>query len=167
METQVRKRVISRIVEEEVESLIFISKDGTIFDNEVDCLKYEEEINFNDYFKTQYSLEYVDIKEYGLNFGQTTFCHLVYVNKINDEVINDFIKFYKLEDYPDDLIKMKEGWSFIALINDVNLWVFNKTDRIFMIEPLIDVVKGKRREVNLLNYLLKKKENEKIRRNKK
>lgn len=167
METQVRKSIVLRTIEEEVDVLIFISKDGTLFDNEVECLKYEEEINFNDYFKAQYSLEYIEPREYGLNFGYTSFCHLVYVIKINDDVINDFIRFYKLEDHPDDLIKMKQGWSFIALVNDVNLWVFDKTDRVFIVEPLKEVVKEKRREVNLLNVLLKKKENEKTGRSKK
>ena len=164
METILRKSVILKTIEEEILTYVYIDKNGTVFDDEAECLKSEEEIDFNEYFKSQYLLEYIDPMEYGLNLGHTTFCHLVYVGKINDKVIDDFINFYKLVDYPGDLIKIKQGWSIIALVNDVSLWVFGNTDRLFIVQQIEDILKRKNEEINLLGLLIKKKENEKNRR---
>lgn len=164
MKKEIRKIIVSKIVEEEVDSSIYISEDGTIFDNEIECLKYEDNINFIEYFKNKYLLENIEPEEYGLNFGSTSFCHLVHVNKITDDIINDFIKFYKLEDQPNDLIKLKQGWSFIALIFNDPWYDIND---IFIIEPVADIIKNKRNQINKLNILIKRKENEKSRGRKK
>lgn len=151
-------RIIIKTIEEEVEIDIFVSKDGTIFDTEKECLDQEEYLDFLSYFENQYKIKTIDPNEYGLNFGHTTYCHLVYVEKLNDLVIDDFIRYYKLEDYPEDIIKFKDGWSFVALVSDVNLWIFDKTDRVFMMESLKEMMEIKKNELNLLNELYEKNE---------
>jgi len=153
MEKVTTRRTIIKTVEEEVEMDIFISKDGTIFDTEEEALKQDEQIDFIEYFNKKYKLVEVDPQEYGLNFGHPSFCHLVYVKKLTDKIIDEFIRFYNLEDHPDDLIKIKEGWSFVALVSDVNLWVFDQTDRMFIVEKLDDIIKNKKSELELLSKL--------------
>ena len=154
MEKITTRRTIIKTVEEEVEMDIFVAKDGTIFDNEDECLKHDEGIDFVSYFEKKYKLKNIDPQEYGLNLGQTTYCHLVHVKKITDKNIDEFIRYYKLEDHPDDIIKIKEGWSFVALRSDVNLWVFDKTDRLFTILPLDEIVEIKKNELTLLTELV-------------
>ena len=154
MEKITTRRTIIKTVEEEVEMDIYMSKDGTIFDNEEECLEHDENIDFVSYFETNYMLKSIDTEEYGLNFGHATFCHLVYIEKINDAIIDDFVRYYKLEDHPEDIIQIKEGWSFVALVSDVNLWVFDKTDRMFFIESIDEIINNKKREINLLTELI-------------
>lgn len=154
MEKQTVRRTIVRTIEEEVDLEIFVSKDGTIFDNEEECQKHEEEINFTEYFEKKYNVQSIDPFEYGLNLGHTNYCHLVWIEKINDKIIDEFVKYYKLEDHPDDIIKIKEGWSFVALVSDVNLWVFDKTDRLFTVLPLTEAISNKRKELKLLTKLV-------------
>jgi len=154
MEKIKTKRTIVKTIEEEVEMDFFMSKDGTLFDSEEEALKHESDIDFLTYFNDEYKLKNIDSFEYGLNFGHTTYCHLVYIEKITDKVIDDFVKFYELKDHPDDIIKLKEGWSFVALVSDVNLWVFNKTDRNFIVAPLKEMMEIKKKEINLLSKLM-------------
>jgi hypothetical protein len=153
MEKVLTTRTIVKTVEEDVEMELFISTDGTIFDIEEDCLKHDEQLEFLSYFEKKYRLKNIDPQEYGINVGHTVYCHLVYVKKINDKNIDEFIRYYKLKDHPDDIIKIKEGWSFVALRSDVNLWVFDKTDRMFTILPLEEVIENKKRELTLLTEL--------------
>lgn len=154
MEKLVSLRTIIKTIEEQIETEVFISKDGTIFDKEEDCLLHEEKLNFLSYFEKKYKVNKVDPINYGLNLGETIYCDLVFIKKINNKVIDEFIKYYKLEDHPEDLIKLKEGWSFIALRSDVNLWVFNKTDRLFTINTVEEIIKNKKNELNLLINIL-------------
>jgi hypothetical protein len=154
MEKIKTRRTIVKTIEEEVDLELYVSKDGTIFDTEGEALRHENDIDFLTYFNEEYKLKNIDPFEYGLNFGHTTYCHLVYVKKINDKVIDDFIRFYELNDHPDDIIKLKEGWSFVALTSDVNLWVFDKTDRVFIIMPLQKMKEIKKKELNLLTNLI-------------
>jgi hypothetical protein len=156
METIIKKKKIIKTIEEEIETQMFVSKDGTIFDNEVECLQYEQEVDFNSYFVAHYSLENIDPQKYELNIGYTTFCHLINIKKIDDSTINDFIKFYKLEDYPSDIMKIKEGWSFIALVDDISLWVMNDSNRKFIVESLEDIIHEKQAKINLLKELSNK-----------
>jgi len=154
MEKITTRRVIVKTIEEEVEMDIFVSKDGTIFDTEEECLKHDEQLDFLSYFEKKYKLRHIDPEEYGLNFGHTTYCHLVHIKKLSDKIIDEFIRYYELKDYPDDIIKIKEGWSFVAHVSDVNLWVFDKTDRMFTVELLDDIIKIKKRELTLLTELV-------------
>ena len=154
MERITTRRTIVKTIEEEVEMDIFVSKNGTVFDTEEECLKDDERIDFIDYFHKKFKLKEIDPEQYGLTFGHTNFCHLVYIKKISDKIIDEFVRFYKLEDHPDDIIKLKEGWSFIALVSDVNLWVFDQTDRMFFVESLDDMLKIKKNELKLLNELV-------------
>lgn len=153
MEKITTRRNIIKTIEEEVEMDVFVSKDGTVFDTENECTRHEDELDFLTYFNDKYKLREIDIEEYGLNFGHPSFCHLVYIKKINDEVINDFMRFYELKDHPDDIIKLKDGWSFVAIVSDVNLWIFDKSDRLFIIENLETMINNKRKELNLLTKL--------------
>lgn len=154
MEKITTRRPIIKTIEEIVEMDIYVSNDGTVFDVEEDCLKHDEHLDFVSSFTDTYGLKTIDPQEYGLNFGHTTYCHLVYIEKMNDGVIDDFIRYYKLEDHPDDIIKMKEGWSFVALVSDVNLWVFDKTDRLFIIESLNDMIELKHKELDSMLSLV-------------
>ena len=154
MEKILTTRTIVKTIEEEVELEIYVAKDGIIFDTEEECLKHDEEIDFVSYFEKKYKLKNIDPQEYGLNFGHTTYCHLVLIKNLSDKIIDEFIKYYKLEDHPDDIIKLKEGWSFVALRSDVNLWVFDQTDRMFTIVPLDDMIKVKKNELKLLTELV-------------
>jgi hypothetical protein len=154
MEKVVSKRKIIKTVEEEVEMEIYISKDGTVFDIEEECVEHERQLDFLTYFNTKYKVKTIDIQEYGLNFGHPLFCHLVYVKKISDKVIDDFIEFYELKDHPEDISKIKEGWSFVALVSDVNQWIFNQSDREFIVENLDDIKNLKKKELTLLEQLV-------------
>lgn len=154
MKKEIVRRNVVRTIEEEVELEIYISKDGTIFDNEDECTKHEEELNFTEYFENKYKVKSIDPFEYGLNLGHTNYCHLVWIKKISNEIIDEFVRYYKLEDHPDDIIKIKEGWSFVALVSDVNLWVFDKSDRLFTVLPLEEAITIKRRELKRLNQLV-------------
>lgn len=154
MEKITTKRTIIKTIEEELEMDIFVSKDGTIFDIEEECLKNDDNIDFKLYFEDEYKLKTIDPFEYGLNFGHPTFCHLVKVEKINDTVVDDFVRYYDLEDHPYDIVKIKEGWSFVTLVSDVNLWIFDKTDRLFIIESLDDIIEKKKNELDLLIKLI-------------
>jgi hypothetical protein len=150
MEKIIDKRIIIKTIEEEVEMTLFVAKDGTIFDNEKECLEHEENIDFLSYFETKYRLKNIEPLDYGLNFGLTKYCNLVYIKKLSDKTIDEFVRFYDLNDHPDDIIKIKEGWSFVALRSDVNLWVFDQTDRLFTFVSINDIIKIKKNELNLL-----------------
>ena len=154
MEKIIKTRTIIKTVEEEVEMELYVSKDGTIFDKEEDCLEHDENIDFLSYFEKKYRVRSIDPLEYGLNFGHTTYCHLVFVKKISDKNIDEFVRYYKLEDHPEDIIKIQEGWSFVAHRSDVNLWVFDKTDRMFTVAPLEEIINNKKKELALLNELI-------------
>jgi len=147
------RRTIIKTIEEEVEGDVFMAKDGTLFDIEEECLKHDENIDFSAHFNTKYKVKQIDPSEYGLSYQHASFCHLVYIKKISDKIIDEFVRFYELHDHPDDIIKLKEGWSFVALVSDVNLWVFDKTDRMFIVESLEDVIKEKNKHLNLLKEL--------------
>jgi hypothetical protein len=154
MEKITTTRTIIKTIEEEVELDIYVAKDGTIFDTEKDCIKHDEQSDFMSYFEKKYDVRNIDPQEYGLNLGHTIFCHLIYIKKITDKNIDEFIRYYKLEDHPDDIIKIKEGWSFVAIRSDVNLWVFDQTDRMFTIMSLDDIIKIKKNELKLLTELI-------------
>jgi hypothetical protein len=159
MEIKVNKRIILKTIEEEIDSPLYITKDGTFFDVEEDALKHEKDLEFLSLFNEKYKLMNVEPNEYGLDIRNPIFCHFVYINKINEEVIEDFVNFYSLKDHPNDIQKLKEGWSFIALVSDVNLWIFDKTDRMFIVESLDFVIENKEKEIK---KLLKLKEDEKF-----
>jgi hypothetical protein len=154
MEKITTRRTIVKTVEEEVDMDIYVAKDGTIFDTEEECLKQDEQIDFLSYFEKKFKLKAIDPQDYGLNYGHTTYCHLVYIKKISDKIIDEFVRYYKLEDHPDDIIKIKEGWSFFVLVSDVNLWVFDQTDRIFTVDTLDNVIRNKKKELTLLTQLI-------------
>jgi hypothetical protein len=156
METILKKKKIIRTIEEEIETSVFISKDGTVFDNANECVQHEQEVDFNSYFIVNYSLENINPQRYGLDIGCTTFCHLVNIKKIDDDTINDIIKFYKLEDHTLDLIKIKKGWSFISLVDDISLWFMDDSNKKFIIESLEDVIHEKQTKINLLKELSNK-----------
>jgi len=154
MEKIISTRTIVKTIEEEVEMELYVAKDGTTFDIEEECIKYEEQQNFLSYFRKKFKVKDVDPQELGLNFGHTVYCHLVLIKKLSNKIISEFVRFYNLEDHPDDIIKIKEGWSFVALVSDVNLWIFDKTDRMFTMESLEDVMKIKKSQLEKLNGLV-------------
>lgn len=159
MEIRSNKRIVHRTIEEEVEYPYYVTKDGMIFDIEEEALKHEKNLEFLSLFNDRYRLSNVEPSDYGLDIRNPIFCHFVYIEKINDSVIDDFVNFYSLKDHPGDIQKLREGWSFIALVSDVNLWIFDKTDRMFIVEPLDIVIENKEKEIK---KLLKLKEDEKI-----
>lgn len=154
MEKITTKRKIIKTVEEDVEMDIYISKDGTIFDTEQECIEHERQFDFLTHFNKKYRVKPIDTQEYGLNFGHPLFCHLVYIKKISNKIIDEFIEFYELKDHPEDIAKLKEGWSFVALISDVNQWIFNQSDRMFIFENLNDIIDLKKKELTLLEKLV-------------
>ena len=154
MEKITTRRTIIKTIEEEVEMELYIAKDGTTFDIEEECIKYEDQQNFLSYFRKKFKLKEVDPEDLGLNFGHTAYCHLVLIKKLSNKIISEFVRFYNLEDHPDDIIKIKEGWSFVALVSDVNLWIFDKTDRLFTMESLEDIMKIKKSQLEKLNDLI-------------
>lgn len=147
-------RTIVKTIEEEVEMDIFVANDGTIFDTEDECLNHDDNNEFLSYFENKFKLIHINPDEYGLNFGHTTYCHLVFIKKISDKIIDEFIRFYDLKDHPEDINKIKEGWSFVALRSDVNLWIFNQTDRMFTIAPLDEIIRTKKQELEQLSKLI-------------
>jgi len=154
MEKRIETRTIVKTIEENVEMTVYETKDGMVFDNEKEALEHEDELEFLSYFNEKYKIKVIEPFEYGLNYGQTIYCHLVYIKKLSDETINDFIRFYELKDHPDDIIKLVTGWSFIAMISDVNLWIFDQTDRKFIVQKLEEVIEIKKNELIILNQLL-------------
>jgi len=153
MEKITNKRIIVKTIEEEIEMISYQTTDGMIFDTEDEALKYDENLNFLTYFNDKYKLKIINPVEYGLNYDQCVYCHLVYIKKLNDENIDDFVKFYELKDYPNDILKLVTGWSFIAMINDVDLWLFGKTERNFIVQSLNDTITIKRNELKLLENI--------------
>jgi hypothetical protein len=159
MEIRSNKRIVLKTIEEEIDSPLYVTKDGMIFDIEESALKHEKDLEFLSYFNDKYKLKNIEPSDYGLDIRNPIFCHFVYIEKITDSIIDDFVNFYSLKDHPDDIQKLKEGWSFIALVSDVNLWIFDKTDRMFIVEPLDYVIENKEKEIK---KLIKLKEDEKI-----
>lgn len=154
MEKIISKRTIVKTIEEEVEMTLYQTKNGMIFDTEEEALKCEEDLDFLSYFNNKYKIKTIEPIDYGLNYGQCTYCHLVYIKKLNDQTISEFVKFYELKDHPDDIIKFVTGWSFISMSSDVNLWIFDKTDRKFIVEKLEDVIGMKNKELTLLKNII-------------
>jgi len=154
MEKIISKKIIIKTIEEEVQTPSYITKDGMIFDMEEDALKHEEEFIFSSYFNEKYKLKVINSVDYGLNYGQCAYCHLIYIKELNDEVINDIIRFYELLDHPEDIMKFCTGWSFIAMTYDENLWLFDKTDRNFIVQNVNDTIIMKKKELELLENLL-------------
>ena len=153
MEKKIARRVVIKTIEEEVETTMFETKDGIVFDNEEEALMHEEEIDFSSYFEDRYKLKNIESFEYGLNYGACAYCHLVFIKKLTDDNISDFIRYYKLKDHPEDIGKLMTGWSFIALVSDANMWIFDQTDRKFIVQGIDDVIKIKNNELSLLREL--------------
>ena len=144
------KKIIIKTIEEECMVDTFISNDGTVFDNEQDCLEHDKRLDFLSFFKKKYRLKDVNPELLGNFSGQTPFCHIIYIEKINDATITHFSDFYELKDYPEDLIKIKEGWSFVCLNTNIHAWMFDEINRTFIVKTLNEVIEDKTTQLNIL-----------------
>lgn len=154
MDKIITKKTVIKTIEEEIESIIYQTNDGMIFDEENEALEHEEKLNFLSYFNDKYKLKMIESSDYGLNYNDYVFCHLIFIKKLCDETLNDLIKFYDLNDHPDDILKFESGWLFIIMLGDESSWIFDETKRIFIVEKLEDVIKNKKNELKLLEKLI-------------
>jgi len=155
MKKILKKRTIVRTIEEEVETFIYETEDGIVFDDEGEALIHEKELEFKEYFKNKYQLKEINPFELGLNYGNYEYCHLIFIKKLSDENIDEIIRFYDIKDHPDDINRLSTGWSFVALINDANLWIFDQTDRKFIFQRFDEALEIKKNELYAFNEILK------------
>ena len=132
----------------------FETEDGRIFYNEEDAIKYETNLKMKNSFIKKYKVKDIDKCYYGINADLDSTVISIYIEKIDNETLNDLRAYYPyLKTYNNWIEDIKIGINIIIVELSDSCSIGQWSGYCLYIHPLDDLIISKKEELNNMKEL--------------